>query len=312
MTYKELKIDVLQKVGDSRNVQNGIITSNTSTNNYVSQIPNLLREVLNIVSTAGRYIVKYVDIVNTPIKSGLYDSMREIYSITNEDMEVTLEKAKAYYFEMFGSGTVELYVGDTLTETFTNSATTTFTVYKGKITNDDEEEVTLLFKAQYPYSVRNIALYDIEFETDATVYDNIDYKRYDMRDLVEDFYNLKVNDMPYQAGVNIVAYQNNSEYHWEGDSVLVLDNNKTGIWRVYYNSYPQDITSDITDSTVINVLPEVAAILPFYIAGQLLMSEDEDYSTERLNEFENRRLELTKVKEQPSSYNYQFENTTGW
>jgi hypothetical protein len=311
MTYKELKIDVLQKIGDSRNVQNGNIINNTSTNNYISQMPNLLREALNIVSTSGRYIVKYIDIVNNPIRSGLYENMREIYSIT-EDMEVKLDKAKAYYFEMFGKGTVELYVDGVLVNTFINSSTSTFTVYKGKITNPLEKQVKMVFKAQYPYSVRNIALYTVEFESDEDVYDNIDFKRYDLRELVNDFYNLKVNDMPYEAGIDIISYQNNSEYHWEGDSVLVLDNNKKGIWRIYYNSYPQDIPSDISDDTEIEVLPEVASIIPFYIAGQLLMSEDEDYSTERLNEFEARRAELIRVKEQPSSYNTEFENTTGW
>ena len=81
MTYKDLKINVLQKVGDSRNIQNGEIILNTSTQTYISQIPNLLQEALNIVATAGRYIVKHFDIVNYPIQSVLKTNMREIYLI---------------------------------------------------------------------------------------------------------------------------------------------------------------------------------------------------------------------------------------
>ena len=69
---------------------------------------------------------------------------------------------------------------------------------------------------------------------------------------------------------------------------------------------------DITDDTIIDVLPEVAAVIPFYIAGQLLMSEDEDYSSERLNEFESRRIELMQVKDEPTSGNQKFQNTVGW
>lgn len=312
MTYKELKINVLQKVGDSRNIQNGEIILNTSTSTYISQIPNLLQEALRIVSTSGRYIVKYLDIVNIPIESGLPDKMRDIYTITEEDMTVELENAQAYYFEVSGKAKIEIFIGDKLETTFINDVGTTFKTYKGKLSNEGGKAVKIVFRAEYPYSVKNIALYRQKFENDADVHENVDYKRYNLRELVDDFYNLKVNDMPYEAGRNIVTYENTSDYHWEGDNVLVLDNNKPGMWRVYYNAYPQVIPADIGDETVIDVLPEVAAIIPFYIAGQLLMSEDEDYSSERLNEFESRRAELTDAKEQPASYNQEFENTVGW
>lgn len=312
MTYKELKINVLQKVGDSRNIVNGEIVLNTSTSTYISQIPNLLQEALRIVSTSGRYIVKYLDIVNIPIESGLPEKMRNIYTITSEDMSVELKNAQAYYFEVSGKGKIEIYVGEELKTTFINDVKDTFKTYKGKLSNDDGKPVRIVFRAEYPYSVKNIALYTQKFEKDEDVYDNVDYKRHDLRKLVNDFYNLKVNDMPYESGRNIVTYENTSDYHWEGDNVLVLDNNKPGIWRVYYNAYPQIIPQDIKDETEIDILPEVAAIIPFYIAGQLLMSEDEDYSSERLNEFESRRAELLNTKEQPTSYNKEFENSVGW
>lgn len=312
MTYKDLKINVLQKVGDSRNIQNGEIILNTSTQTYISQIPNLLQEALNIVSTAGRYIVKHIDIVNYPIKSVLQDEMREIYSITDDNMEVVGDNGKAYYFEVCGKAQIDIYVGDELKLTLENYITDTFKTFKGKLINPLSKPVKIVFRALYPYMVKNIAIYDQEFETDEKVYDNVEYKRYNLRELTEDFYSLKKDDMPREAGINIVAYENNSDYHWEGDSTLVLNNNQAGVWRVYYNSYPQVIPADITDDTEIDVLPEVAAVIPFYIAGQLLMSEDEDYSSERLNEFESRRIELMQVKDEPTSGNQKFQNTVGW
>ena len=312
MTYKDLKINVLQKVGDSRNIMNGEIILNTSTNTYISQMPNLLQEALNIVSTAGRYIEKHIDIVNYPIKSVLQDNMREIYPVTFDDMEVVGDNGKAYYFEVAGKAKIDIYVGDELKLTLENDITDTFKTFKGKLINPDGKTVKIVFRALYPYTVKNIAIYDQEFETDEQVYDNVEYKRYNLRELTEDFYSLKKDDMPREAGINIVAYENNADYHWEGDSTLVLNNNQTGVWRVYYNSYPQVIPADITDETEIDVLPEVAAVIPFYIAGQLLMSEDEDYSSERLNEFESRRIELLQVKEEPTSGNQKFQNTVGW
>jgi len=310
MTYKELKIDVLQKVGDGRNIQNGEIIQNTSTQTYISQIPNLLREALTIVSTAGRYIVKYLDIVNNPVIPEV--DMKEIYQIRDTKMVVSLDKCKAYYFEVCGPATISIIVGDVLKRQIINNDTSTYKVYKGKIDNTNNEEVKIEFAHQYPYSVRNIGMYTADFPTDDDVYDNVAYKRYDLRKLLPDFYSLKNNDMPREAGIDVISYDNNTTYHWEGDSVLVLDNTQKGMWRVYYNSYPQDIPSNIEDDAVIEVLPEVAAIIPFYIAGQLLMAEDEDYSSERLNEFESRRAELVQVKELPASYNSEFENSVGW
>ena len=312
MTYKDLKINVLQKVGDSRNIQNGEIILNTSTQTYISQIPNLLQEALNIVATAGRYIVKHFDIVNCPIQSVLETNMREIYLIKDKDMEVVGDNGKAYYFEVSGKSTIDIFVGEELQTTIENDFTDGFKTFKGKLINPLSKPVKIVFRALYPYTVKNIAIYDQEFETDEKVYDNVEYKRYNLRELTEDFYSLKKDDMPREAGINIVAYENNSDYYWEGDSTLVLDNNKKGVWRVYYNSYPQIIPMDITDDTVIDVLPEVAAVIPFYIAGQLLMSEDEDYSSERLNEFESRRIELMQVKDEPTSGNQKFQNTVGW
>lgn len=312
MTYKDLKINVLQKVGDSRNIINGEIVLNTSTQTYIAQMPNLLQEALRIVSTYGRYIVKYIDIVNYPIESVLPTNMREIYSIQDENMEVTGDNGKAYYFEVCGKAEIDIYVGDELISTLINEFTDGFKVFKGKLINPEGKPVKIDFRANYPYLVKNIAIYDVNFENDEKVYDNVEYKRYNLRELTDDFYSLKKNDMPHEAGINVVSYENNTDYHWEGDDVLVLDNNQKGIWRVYYNAYPQVIPADIDDETEIDVLPEVLSIIPFYIAGQLLMSEDEDYSTERLNEFESRRMELMQVKDNPSSYNKEFENTVGW
>ena len=138
MTYKDLKINVLQKVGDSRNIINGEIILNTSTNTYISQIPNLLQEALNIVSTAGRYIVKHIDIVNYPIKSVLQDNMREIYPITFDDMEVVGDNGKAYYFEVAGKAKIDIYIGDELILTLENEFTDGFKTFKGKLSTQTE------------------------------------------------------------------------------------------------------------------------------------------------------------------------------
>ena len=159
-TYKDLKIDVLQKIGESRSIQNNSIIASTSVNNYISQIPNLLREGLQILSTAGKYIVKYYDIINNPIVNGLpeADAMRNIFQVLDENIEFELKGAKSYYFEVFGKGTAKIYVGEELYKTIINEDEKTFNVYKGNITNENDEIVKLVFEKLFPYSIQNIAL----------------------------------------------------------------------------------------------------------------------------------------------------------
>ncbi len=183
-TYLDLKTNCLQKLGEGRNTQPIVLTS--SVKDYITPMPRLLSEALEYCSTAGKYIIKYLEIQKT---------------------EISQDKVK----------------------------------------------------------------------------------RYDLKELAPDFYSLKDKQV-FLDDAN--GYRHCSNYTIEGARYFTVPGELCGTWRIYYNSYPQEISPDIADTDPIEVDPEVFAILPLYICGQILMAEDEDYAIDRLSEFEQRRDEL--------------------
>ncbi|MFA6808401.1 MAG: hypothetical protein WCR27_05360, partial [Eubacteriales bacterium] len=150
-----------------------------------------------------------------------------------------------------------------------------FKAFKGFIPNEGKESVTIEFSGSYPYRLRNIALYDIEFKTEKDIWENVRYKRYDLSEITKDFYKLLNTDVAIEKKEN--NYRKTEDFYWEGDSVLVLDGTIEGTWTIHYYSYPKNITGETKDDEDIELDQEVANILPLYMASQLI--EDDDLST---------------------------------
>lgn len=176
-TYKDLCINVLLRMGEDKNINNGEITQTTAITGYLKTMPDLLSEALEILSTAGKYIISELEIVK---------------------------------------------------------------------------------------------------EADG-------YERFDLKALAPDFYSLD--------GRRVYRNDEKSmDYTLEGGRYFAVS--KDGIYRLYYNSYPQEILRTISDGTELLLDPEVYAILPLYIEGKLRQINDEDYAMSVLSEFEQRRAEL--------------------
>jgi hypothetical protein len=306
-TWSDVKIATLQKIfaitGDA-------LVQNTSTTPYIKSMPQVANEAFQILSTAGKFITKDIEITQNPIQnilsSPLY--MMNIYQHKNSDIPpYTAVGAKSYYFEVDNPAVVEVAVGETVVETITHTEKGAFTAYKGNISNPTSADVSIYFKGSYPYQYTNIALYDVTFESDADVWDYVSEKRYDMKTLVTDFYKLK--DIVYQAGFNETRYEKTANYHREGDSVIVLGGLNKGRWKVFYHAYPQQITKDTPDNTVLSLDPEVAVLLPLYMASQLYKEDDNGLATQWRNEFEVARAELRPSE---SSGTVTFTSESGW
>ena len=88
-------------------------------------------------------------------------------------------------------------------------------------------------------------------------------QRYDLRELLPDYFSL---DTVYFDGG--AEYGQTMDYQIEGERVLVLPP-KAGLWRVYYNAYPYEITGGTAEDQGLAIDPEVAVLLPLYIASQI-------------------------------------------
>lgn len=289
MNWQEIQISTLQKIfaitGDT-------LVSNTSTSPYIKSMPQVANEALQLLSTAGKYIIKSIEITQNPITNILANAlyMMNIYQHTKEDVPYSAVGAKAYYFEVDSTATVEISVDGVIVKTINNTIKGKFTAYKGIIPNDSEKTVTITFKGLYPYNYRNIALYDVNFESDSDVWDYVSEQRYDLKELATDFYRLK--DIIYQAGFNEVRYEKTSNYHMEDDSTLVLGGFNRGSWKVSYFAYPQKITKDTPPAEELALDPEVIVLLPLYMASQLFKDDDVGLAVGWRNEFEVARESL--------------------
>lgn len=305
-TWLDIKIATLQKMlaitGDT-------MVENSSTLPYIKSMPPACNEALQLLSTAGKYITKSIEITQNPITNILPNPlyMMNHYSHTNEDVEYSAIGAKAYYFEVDNTATIEISVDDVVIETISNTIKGKFTAYKGIASNPDGKTVKIVFKGLYPYSYRNIALYNVAFETEADVWEYVSEKRYNLKTLATDFYKLK--DIIYQSGFNEVRYEKTANFHFEGDSTLVLGGFNKGSWLVTYYAYPQQITKTTSDTLELSLDPEVVVLLPLYMASQLYKDDDVSLATGWRNEFEVAR-EL--LRPNPDRGTIEFINESGW
>lgn len=99
-TYKDLKISVLQKLGEARNTTGNTVILNTNINDYLTAIPPLLNEALQYCATAGRFIIKSFTIVQDGTDTGAYKRhdlkqlAADFYSLL--DREIYFEDADGY------------------------------------------------------------------------------------------------------------------------------------------------------------------------------------------------------------------------
>lgn len=307
-TWEDIKIFTLQKMfaitGDT-------LLENSSTNPYLKAMPQVANEALQLLSTAGKYITKSIDITQESVAEmnliANSAQMMNVYRHKNTDIApYTAIGAKSYYFEVDAPATIEIALDGVLLATVTNAVSGVFTAYKGNIANPSNKTVSITFNGSYPYQYRNIALYDTTFATDADVTNYTSEQRYDLKTLASDFYRIK--DVIFQGDT---GYLKTAGYRFEGDSTLVLDSNCSGGWKITYFAYPQQITKLTANSTVLSLDSEVVALLPLYMASQLYKEDDISLSTQWRNEFEVAR-ELLMTSNMGGTVEFYTSNKMGW
>ena len=95
-----------------------------------------------------------------------------------------------------------------------------------------------------------------------------------------------------------------------GDRDLILDGSETGTYRVYYYAYPVKATAETAGTPDMQIDPDVASLVPLYMASQPWTEEEPGIATAYRNEFEIGRELL--VRERNDGFSSEFRNTTGW
>lgn len=323
ITWKDIKYITLQKMfsitGTTTNIPN-----DSATMEYVNAMPAACNEALQLLSTAGKFIIKEFEYVNYPFDNLLGKDTFKTYSIINDTMSFSADGALSYYFKIMGKPlSCKLYVGthevkDFYPEVIDEDAEEinykVFTTFKGNITyptleEDEDSTVSLIIQAKTPVNVNNVCFYGCEFESAEEVPQYEEYIRIPLSKVLDDFYQLAPAEL-YSLGVNGNDYIVADDYFQEADKTLIIPRNKPGIYYIHYRAYPQYITLETPDDTELALDPEVAALVPLYMASQIYKDDDNAIATAYRNEFEVGRDALSQGALVPKKE--KFIPSSGW
>ena len=130
----------------------------------------------------------------------------------------------------------------------------------------------------------------------------------DLNSVVDDLFMIKLGGIYLtDKGGRMEAYYNGTVI---GDKDLILDGSNAGTYRIYYYAYPIKATSETSGDEDMQIDPDVASLVPLYMASQLWKEEEPGLATAYRNEFEIGRELL--VRERNDGFSAAFKNTTGW
>lgn len=130
----------------------------------------------------------------------------------------------------------------------------------------------------------------------------------DLKEYAKDLYQIQPNEA-YLFGEDGIA-ERYTKMKTVGGDLLYLDGGNIGVYRIYYYAYPVKATSNTQGNTDMQLDPEVAVLVPLYMASQLYKDDDIAIATQYRNEFEVGRELL--VKERNTSFGSKFSSVTGW
>lgn len=160
VTWYDIKLATMQKMfsaeGDTYPVDE-------STVDYVAAMPAACNEALQLLSTAGKFIIKSVSIAHFPVPNLLDENTaKSIHTIYEDEVfEVGSSKVKSYALDVLGIGKMEIIVGEDIVKTVNIDSPTSFIELKDNVLNVDGKNVTLRFSADRQISVKAIGCTDV-------------------------------------------------------------------------------------------------------------------------------------------------------
>lgn len=284
MTWKELKLATLQKMFSA---DGSSIPQDDSTKDYIAAMPYAANEGILMMATAGKFLVKSISISVNPIPNVLGSIVGgHIHNKVKGELTYKYDDVHSYYFEVTGKCTCSIFIEDSQlpVETIDIDSIGKYTDYRNIIPNIENKAVTIVFNSAYPYTIKNIALYQAVFDYAEDIPAYAERIRYTMTDLVDDFHT--INSIYFEGDANTSRYIKTDDVFQEGDKVLALDSDTIGNYIVYYNALPTELSTVTDDDYVLPLDREVAALLPLYMASQLYKDDDIAIATQYRNEFE--------------------------
>lgn len=305
MTWKQIKLATLQKMFAAEGEE---IPTDESVKEYIYAMPYACNEALQLLATAGKFIIKSLSIAHFPVPNLINDSTALSIHTIYDTYEIKADKVRSCTMDIMGTGKMEIYVGDTLVADETINNPVGFVEYKSNIENTDDT-VRIVFTTDTQMAVKSIGLYACSFPSTREIPPFKEYIRYVLKDYASDYYQLDNNQIYYE-GDQGSQYIQTSDYFQEGNKVLVLPRKENGNYTIYYKAYAEQITSGTEDDYVLPIDEEVVPLIPLYMASQLYKDDDNAIATTYRNEFEVAFERLTQKTNTPVLEH--FKSDSGW
>lgn len=300
-TWYDIKLAALKKIDPAT-------TSLTSTRNikdYLNAIIPVANRGLQDLSTAGKFIVKEIDIMIPEVTAVKASTVLQQHNST--DIVIEGPAARSFFCEVSGPAEIKIYTGETLAASRETTHKAGFKEVKAVFVNEEQKPVKIVFSGTKPYLFRNVAFYNESFGSDEEVWVYTQNRRFDMKEMVDDFFRLVTQDVVVEDGKD--HYEKYADYFWEGDSTLILPGLHQAVYKVHYYAYPQEITEETPDDTVMALDPEVANLLPVYMASELYEDDDESKAFYFRQQYEEAKQKLIPTLKQGKP---EFEDVWGW
>ena len=215
---------------------------------------------------AGHFKIPAVySVVRAPVKNLLSTGFTMTPVVPPETYEVTAEAGKSFYIEVMGAAAVTVTAGSVCE--YELEDTGAFQTLKDNIPMaSGSAKITVV--SDYPFVVRNAAIYPCAFATDEAVQDYIPYVPYEMPDDYREFDTLMQTSDAHN-------YRKFPDFRKENLKTFLLPYNATGQFDFHYFRNPADIPPDAPLTTKLETYSHAAQLIPLKLAVDVCMGVDD-------------------------------------
>ena len=313
ITYGQIRKDTLRLLDEFSS--RGTVQPSSKVADYNLKIQSLVNAAIYDLASSKAKIPTNFKIMHNPVNNTYSEDTSELQQhLPGEDFSITLEDAKACFFEASYPGEIVIEESSDGGETYTEietinvpSSETGLVEYKRLISPSASGNIIRLrFTGDYIYQYRNYVLYAYSWPTQAEVQQHRPVFEYD---LPANF--LDLDEVTAKTWRQTVPYSNYS----------------ISREKIYFNAYdyPMELiinywrkptlltftgTEATDDAQTIDLSDDAALIIPWSVAGEIFKSEkDLSAGTLLINQYEAKKANLiTNNPNGPSK----IENVTGW
>jgi hypothetical protein len=251
----------------------GIELPETKNADYRDKFNYFLNESLKYM--AGLIKIPAVfQVTHNPIPSqlGLLSGFDIRQYLPGKPIILTGVGTKSYHFEIDNIGTVTIAVNGVTVDTIENIVKRIFTAHKGNITATDTDIVTVTFGGDYPYNIRNTALFAYPFATDDDVPDYTRYVEYAMPSDFMSFDTVILRSDP-------AIYEIYKGMKWENNKKVILEYFKPGSFDIHYYRYPAEVLPTALDTVELDIEDKGVDLLALDIAIRATAADNPSLSS---------------------------------